>query len=219
MRTTEDLERIIQQFEAITLEQKELLARQDSLLSELRLISETTGAAQDPDTISVPPSLPELIPREASLGREGPGTESRSIIAQALEAGEIANAVIGGTGPLAIRVELDREGDSSSHSSVNSQEVVVRFPTSVRRPANTIQEYLPPDHILVPCPSPRNISIGDRVYITNQISHGSGNELRDRFGTVKKVNLIRNRVVFVTDSGTTTNRKTKNVKLVVSQNV
>ena len=203
MQIPNDINTVIQQFEALVLEQKTLLERQEVLVSALKeRISESIGEPESTaDTISIPPSLPGLIPRE----------EGRSLVAQAIEASEFVSAVVGDTGPRVLRVEIG-EDESSSYSSSNSQEVVVRYPT-------TIEEYLPPDHILVACSSPRNINVGDRVYVTNQISHNSGNELRDRFGTVKKVNILRSRVVFETDSGTTTNRKVKNVKLVVNQNI
>ena len=86
------------------------------------------------------------------------------------------------------------EGENSS----NEEET-----TSVEE-GNTAQE---PTRI--PLSSPRQLTIGDRVWIVNSISHNTGDEVKDRSATVKKVNNLTKRVSFETDSGITTNRNIK----------
>ena len=74
---------------------------------------------------------------------------------------------------------------------------------------------LPVASVFVPISSPRGVRVGDRVRITNRITHvvGPGTE-DDRLATVVKVNRIK--VSIRTDSGFTTSRIRSNLELLLT---
>jgi hypothetical protein len=65
--------------------------------------------------------------------------------------------------------------------------------------------------------SPKDIQVGDRVRITNRLSHVKGRSTteEDTRGTITKINLVHIRLV--TDSGIDTSRIRKNLEKEVSQ--
>ena len=68
-----------------------------------------------------------------------------------------------------------------------------------------------------PILSPRDVQVGDRVRITNRLSHVKGRSSlpEDAVGTVTKVNLVHIRLI--TDSGIETSRIKKNLEREVTQ--
>ena len=75
----------------------------------------------------------------------------------------------------------------------------------------------PAEPTFEPILSPKDIQVGDRVRITNRLSHVKGRSTteEDARGTVTKITLVHLRLI--TDSGIDTSRIRKNLEKEVTQ--
>lgn len=187
---------------------------------------------------------PESIPRPQGRSFFQFGGDAvnrpRILLDSSISTQDIANSYLSApsvAAPAPSRPLSDSDSDSSlfvprrsvttrsrNNSSANTNQIPARRPSLSpailpARLSAAASEYLPSGHVLFTCSSPRGISVGDRIFISNSISQRSGSsrahELRDRFATVSRVNNLTRRVVFETDSGFSSNRKLKHIKLVV----
>ena len=80
-----------------------------------------------------------------------------------------------------------------------------------------LQVPYPPEPTFEPILSPKDIQVGDRVRITNRLSHVKGRSTteEDARGTVTKITLVHLRLI--TDSGIDTSRIRKNLEKEVTQ--
>ena len=94
--------------------------------------------------------------------------------------------------------------------------VIPRFVPSIPLAFDAVNAYLqvpyPPEPTFQPILSPKDIEVGDRVRITNRLSHVKGRSPTeaDARATVTKINLVQIRVV--TNSGIDTSRIRKNLE-------
>jgi hypothetical protein len=94
--------------------------------------------------------------------------------------------------------------------------VIPKFVLSIPLAFDAVNAYLqvpyPPEPTYQPILSPKDIQVGDRVRITNRLSHVKGRSPTeaDARATVTKINLVQIRVV--TNSGIDTSRVRKNLE-------
>ena len=105
---------------------------------------------------------------------------------------------------------LARSQLSSSDSESGDRSLVDVIIEEATTPASIRFLPTPPTPVFVPISSPRGVRIGDRVKITNRLSHLSGTVSEaDRLATVTKVNRIK--IGIRTDSGHVTSRIKSNL--------
>ena len=193
MRVTGTFNQLIARFNHLLRLQENILAEQRQILDQL------TNQQDSESTVSVPASLPSLISRVQ---------------------GSPSNPTIDTN--LVFELEVAEENNEADQPAEEAQEVVNdNLSSSSSEPV--VVNYQPraqPNRLaLEAIPSPRAVSIGDRVWITNEISHSSGTSraarTADRSGTVTKVHRVSGRISFETDSGVATIRKVKFLKKII----
>ena len=109
---------------------------------------------------------------------------------------------------------LRRHPLSSPSSESGEQSELDRIIADANTPDRLNQAAIPTALVFVPISSPRVIKIGDRVRITNRLTHISEPVTEDdRLATVVKVNRIK--ITIRTDSGHTTSRIRSNLEVLV----
>ena len=105
---------------------------------------------------------------------------------------------------------LTRNQLSSTDSDSGERSLVDAIIEETTAPASIRFLPTPPPPVFVPITSPRGVRIGDRVRITNHLTHISGTASEaDRLATVTKVNRIK--IGIRTDSGHATSRIKSNL--------
>lgn len=175
-----------------------LLRLQENIIIEQRQILDQLSQHQDSaSTVSIPASLPSLISRVQ---------------------GSPSNPTVDTN--LVFDLETAEDNDTSAQPA---EEVVRNDNLSSSSSEPVVVNHLPGVQfnrlVLENIQSPRAVSIGDRVWITNDISHSTGSSraanAADRSGTVTKVHRVSGRISFETDSGVSTIRKIKFLKKII----
>ena len=103
---------------------------------------------------------------------------------------------------------------SSTSSESGELSEVDRIIEDAAQPDRLLLATVPTATVFVPISSPRGVLVGDRVRITNRLSHVPGPTTEsDRLATVIKVNRIK--IGLRTDSGHRTSRIRSNLELLI----
>ena len=109
---------------------------------------------------------------------------------------------------------LRRHPLSSTSSESGQQSELDRIIADANTPDRLHLATIPTALVFVPISSPRGVRIGDRVRITNRLTHISEPVTEDdRLATVVKANRIR--ITIRTDSGHTTSRIRSNLEVLL----
>ena len=227
MRITGSTNQLVARFAHLLVQQENIVAEQREILNQLTSSLQRTGDSAEEESTS---SLPSLIPRpsESQLPVEQPSVEqpnravlfaadhpSRSLIIDL----EVAEGVIEDAERNTRELQASASNVQNDRLSTSSDESLYQDPQPQGTPRVQVVPQVQAPPVLSVIRSPRNLSVGDRVWITNQISHSTGSTRAaveaDRSATVTRINHFNNRVFFETDSGTKTYRKVKNLKKIV----
>ena len=105
---------------------------------------------------------------------------------------------------------------SSTDSETEEQSIIDTIIEETTTPPSICFLPTPPPPVFVPIDSPRGVRVGDRIRITNRLSHISGTPSEtDRLGTVTKVNRIRIGVRM--DSGHVTSHIKANLQVCLTE--
>ena len=222
MRVSGELNQLLARFQSLTTEQRRLVEEQNRLIrNQNRILNEQTNIVTRIEAITAPTSEDTSTAqrvRDTALqtSRESEG-RPRNLVFD-LEYVEPSE-------------EAENIAQESSRQSDEFRQQVVNDPLST--PSNQSQssessssstdDDLPSLQHFVAIRNLRQVSVGDTVIITNNITHGTGlyNRARpiDRIGVVKKVNSITKRITLLTQSGVTTNRLSKHLKVRTNTNL
>ena len=109
---------------------------------------------------------------------------------------------------------LRRHPLSSTSSESGELSEIDRIIADAIRPDRLLLATAPTASIFVPISCPRGVTVGDRVRITNRLSHITGPPTEDdRLATVIKVNRIK--IGIRTDSGHRTSRIRSNLEVLI----
>ena len=227
MRITGSVNQLIARFTHLLTQQENILSEQREILNQITTsLQQQRSSADEESTTSSHPSLPSLVSRETTgesrprpIVSERPGravvfaedNPSRTLVVDL----EAAEGVIEEAERNTRELEEARTRVQNDRLSTSSDESLYQDPQVQAAPVQAAPPIQGPP-VLSVIRSPRNLSVGDRVWITNQISHSTGRSRAaveaDRSATVTRINIFNSRIFFETDSGTRTYRKVKNLK-------